>query len=81
MSQPRRLSSLGRRYGYNPCPPKLEGIRRPVSGTLLLQGRRQSLGPPPSAEVSGSPGLEGTLSSSHSHLEPCLGCFLPLVPG
>ncbi|NXC90129.1 SETB1 methyltransferase, partial [Cercotrichas coryphoeus] len=46
------LSSLGRRYGYNPCPPKLEGIRRPVSGTLLLQNRRQSLAPaPPSEDV------------------------------
>ncbi|NXR78667.1 SETB1 methyltransferase, partial [Pycnonotus jocosus] len=39
------LSSLGRRYGYNPCPPKLEGIRRPVSGTVLLQSRRRSLQP------------------------------------
>ncbi|NXM86835.1 SETB1 methyltransferase, partial [Oenanthe oenanthe] len=46
------LSSLGRRYGYNPCPPKLEGIRRPISGTLLLQNRRQSLAPaPPSEDV------------------------------
>ncbi|XP_053857343.1 histone-lysine N-methyltransferase SETDB1 isoform X2 [Vidua macroura] len=44
------LSSLGRRYGYNPCPPRLEGIRRPVSGTVLLQSRRQSLAPPPSSE-------------------------------
>lgn len=56
LSQPRRPSGLGRRYGYNPCPPKLEGIRRPVSGTLLLQGRRQALAPPPSAEVSGTLG-------------------------
>ncbi|NWY64558.1 SETB1 methyltransferase, partial [Erithacus rubecula] len=46
------LSSLGRRYGYNPCPPKLEGIRRPISGTLLLQNRRQGLAPaPPSEDV------------------------------
>ncbi|XP_053823121.1 histone-lysine N-methyltransferase SETDB1 isoform X2 [Vidua chalybeata] len=44
------LSSLGRRYGYNPCPPRLEGIRRPVSGTVLLQSRRQSLAPPSSSE-------------------------------
>ncbi|NWT76748.1 SETB1 methyltransferase, partial [Prunella himalayana] len=44
------LSSLGRRYGYNPCPPRLEGIRRPVSGTVLLQSRRRSLAPPPSSE-------------------------------
>ncbi|NXJ30742.1 SETB1 methyltransferase, partial [Dicrurus megarhynchus] len=46
------LSSLGRRYGYNPCPPKLEGIRRPMSGTVLLQSRRRSLAPlPPSEDV------------------------------
>ncbi|NXH96794.1 SETB1 methyltransferase, partial [Pachycephala philippinensis] len=46
------LSSLGRRYGYNPCPPKLEGIRRPVSGTVLLQSRRRSLAQTtPSEEV------------------------------
>ncbi|NXI82596.1 SETB1 methyltransferase, partial [Rhipidura dahli] len=44
------LSSLGRRYGYNPCPPKLEGIRRPLSGTVLLQNRRRSLAPPPPSE-------------------------------
>ncbi|NXR90099.1 SETB1 methyltransferase, partial [Hypocryptadius cinnamomeus] len=44
------LSSLGRRYGYNPCPPRLEGIRRPVSGTVLLQSRRRSLAPPPPSE-------------------------------
>ncbi|NWT20992.1 SETB1 methyltransferase, partial [Vireo altiloquus] len=43
---------LGRRYGYNPCPPKLEGIRRPLSGTVLLQSRRRSLAlPPPSEDV------------------------------
>ncbi|NXE42884.1 SETB1 methyltransferase, partial [Ptilorrhoa leucosticta] len=45
-----RLSSLGRRYGYNPCPPKLEGIRRPLSGTVLLHSRRRSLAPPPPSE-------------------------------
>ncbi|NWX32611.1 SETB1 methyltransferase, partial [Notiomystis cincta] len=44
------LLHLGRRYGYNPCPPKLEGIRRPVSGTVLLQSRRRSLAPPPPSE-------------------------------
>ncbi|NXS26583.1 SETB1 methyltransferase, partial [Pomatostomus ruficeps] len=44
------LSSLGRRYGYNPCPPKLEGIRRPMSGTVLLQSRRRTLSLPRSAE-------------------------------
>nr|XP_030147085.3 histone-lysine N-methyltransferase SETDB1 isoform X3 [Taeniopygia guttata] len=44
------LSSLGRRYGYNPCPPRLEGIRRPVSGTVLLQSCRRSLALPPSSE-------------------------------
>lgn len=57
--QPHRLSSLGRRYGYNPCPPKLDGIRRPMSGTMLLQSRRQSLPLPPPLEVSGTPGLGG----------------------
>ncbi|NXD31166.1 SETB1 methyltransferase, partial [Spelaeornis formosus] len=50
--RPHRLSSLARRYGYNPCPPKLEGIRRPLSGSLLLQSRRQSLAlPSPSEDV------------------------------
>ncbi|XP_064257843.1 histone-lysine N-methyltransferase SETDB1 isoform X2 [Passer domesticus] len=44
------LSSLGRRYGYNPCPPRLEGIRRPLSGTVLLQSRRRSLAPAPTSE-------------------------------
>ncbi|XP_039943961.1 histone-lysine N-methyltransferase SETDB1 isoform X1 [Hirundo rustica] len=44
------LSSLGRRYGYNPCPPKLDGIRRPVGGTVLLQSRRRSLALPPPLE-------------------------------
>ncbi|NXR34287.1 SETB1 methyltransferase, partial [Zosterops hypoxanthus] len=48
--KPHRLSSLGRRYGYNPCPPKLDGIRRPMSGTMLLQSRRQSLPLPPPLE-------------------------------
>ncbi|NXM23632.1 SETB1 methyltransferase, partial [Oxyruncus cristatus] len=42
----------GRRYGYNPCPPKLEGIRRPLSRTALLQSRRRSLPlQPPSEDV------------------------------
>ncbi|NXU39519.1 SETB1 methyltransferase, partial [Drymodes brunneopygia] len=50
LSRPHRLGSLGRRYGYNPCPPRLEGIRRPVSGTVLLQSRRRSLAPPPPPE-------------------------------
>ncbi|NXP23826.1 SETB1 methyltransferase, partial [Scytalopus superciliaris] len=44
------LSTLGRRYGYNPCPPKLEGIRRPLSRTALLQSRRRSLALQPPAE-------------------------------
>ncbi|NXG15894.1 SETB1 methyltransferase, partial [Grallaria varia] len=44
------VSTLGRRYGYNPCPPKLEGIRRPLSRTALLQSRRRSLAPQPPAE-------------------------------
>ncbi|NXY13809.1 SETB1 methyltransferase, partial [Atrichornis clamosus] len=47
---PHRLSNLGRRYGYNPCPPKLEGIRRPMSGTMLLQSRRRSLALPPASD-------------------------------
>ncbi|NXN10678.1 SETB1 methyltransferase, partial [Indicator maculatus] len=41
---------LGRMYGYNPCPPKLEGVQRPLSKTALLQSRRQSLPLPPSAQ-------------------------------
>ncbi|XP_027767162.1 histone-lysine N-methyltransferase SETDB1-like [Empidonax traillii] len=46
------LSMPGRRYGYNPCPPKLEGIRRPLSRTALLQSRRHSLPlQPPSEDV------------------------------
>ncbi|NXT17458.1 SETB1 methyltransferase, partial [Syrrhaptes paradoxus] len=45
-----RLGDLGRMYGYNPSPPKLEGIRRPVSKTALLQTRRHSLAPQPTAE-------------------------------
>ncbi|NXS78416.1 SETB1 methyltransferase, partial [Erpornis zantholeuca] len=44
------LGNLGRRYGYNPCPPKLEGIRRPLSGTVLLQNRRRALALPPPSE-------------------------------
>ncbi|XP_015740190.1 histone-lysine N-methyltransferase SETDB1 isoform X1 [Coturnix japonica] len=34
------LSDMGRMYGYNPSPPKLEGVRRPTSKTALLQSRR-----------------------------------------
>lgn len=49
-----RLSDVGRMYGYNPSPPKLEGIRRPVSRTVLLQSRRHSLPPQPTTEVSGA---------------------------
>ncbi|NXY12145.1 SETB1 methyltransferase, partial [Pteruthius melanotis] len=44
------LLVLARRYGYNPCPPKLEGIRRPLSGAVLLHSRRRSLAPPPPSE-------------------------------
>ncbi|XP_072214766.1 histone-lysine N-methyltransferase SETDB1 isoform X2 [Excalfactoria chinensis] len=40
--RPSRLSDLGRMYGYNPSPPKLEGVRRPTSKTALLQSRRHS---------------------------------------
>uniref|UniRef100_A0A8B9T4C6 Histone-lysine N-methyltransferase SETDB1 n=1 Tax=Anas platyrhynchos TaxID=8839 RepID=A0A8B9T4C6_ANAPL len=67
-----RLSDLGRMYGYNPSPPKLEGIRRPTSKTALLQSRRHSVPLQPTTEVSTDPssfrhGLQGdvlTLSSS-----------------
>ncbi|NWH71423.1 SETB1 methyltransferase, partial [Piaya cayana] len=48
--RPRRLGELGRMYGYNPTPPKLDGIRRPTSKTALLQSRRQSLTPQPPAD-------------------------------
>ncbi|XP_053906793.1 histone-lysine N-methyltransferase SETDB1 isoform X1 [Cuculus canorus] len=44
------LSELGRMYGYNPSPPKLDGIRRPTSKTALLQSRRQSLTPQPTTD-------------------------------
>ncbi|XP_054035325.1 histone-lysine N-methyltransferase SETDB1, partial [Dryobates pubescens] len=44
------LSELGRMYGYNPSPPKLEGVQRPLSKTALLQSRRHSLPLPPSSE-------------------------------
>lgn len=59
-------------YGYNPSPPKLEGIRRPTSKTALLQSRRHSLAPQPTTDVSGDPsgfrhGLEGAdLALPHS---------------
>lgn len=52
LSSPRRLSDLGRLYGYNPSPPKLEGLRRPTSKTALLQSRRHSGPLQPPAEVS-----------------------------
>ncbi|NXC41816.1 SETB1 methyltransferase, partial [Penelope pileata] len=66
------LTDLGRLYGYNPTPPKLEGIRRPMSKTALLQSRRHSGTLQPPAEISTDPsgfrhGLQGdvlTLSSS-----------------
>ncbi|KAM9368513.1 histone-lysine N-methyltransferase SETDB1 [Phaethornis superciliosus] len=44
------LRDLGRLYGYNPSPPKLEGIRRPTSRTALLQSRRHSLATQPNPE-------------------------------
>ncbi|XP_071656495.1 histone-lysine N-methyltransferase SETDB1 isoform X2 [Patagioenas fasciata] len=44
------LSELGRMYGYNPSPPKLEGIQRPPSKTAQLQSRRHALPPPPRAD-------------------------------
>ncbi|XP_064898850.1 histone-lysine N-methyltransferase SETDB1 isoform X1 [Columba livia] len=44
------LSELGRMYGYNPSPPKLEGIQRPPSKTAQLQSRRHALPPPSRAD-------------------------------
>ncbi|NWU92916.1 SETB1 methyltransferase, partial [Upupa epops] len=44
------LSDVGRMYGYNPSPPKLEGIRRPRSKTALLQSRRHLLIPQATTE-------------------------------
>ncbi|XP_062488575.1 histone-lysine N-methyltransferase SETDB1 isoform X2 [Pezoporus occidentalis] len=63
------LGDLGRMYGYNPSPPKLEGIRRPTSRTALLQSKRLSGTPQPSTDVpSGARGPFGqdvlTVSSS-----------------
>ncbi|NXV70868.1 SETB1 methyltransferase, partial [Atlantisia rogersi] len=49
-TSPHRLSDLGRMYGYNPSPPKLEGIRRPTSKTALLQSRRHSLAQQPTTD-------------------------------
>uniref|UniRef100_A0A8C6YTL0 Histone-lysine N-methyltransferase SETDB1 n=1 Tax=Nothoprocta perdicaria TaxID=30464 RepID=A0A8C6YTL0_NOTPE len=37
-------------YGYNPSPPKLEGVRRPPSRTALLQSRRHAGSLQPSAD-------------------------------
>uniref|UniRef100_A0A8D0KZ29 SET domain bifurcated histone lysine methyltransferase 1 n=1 Tax=Strix occidentalis caurina TaxID=311401 RepID=A0A8D0KZ29_STROC len=46
------LSDFRRMYGYNPSPPKLEGVRRPTSKTALLQSRRHSLAlQPPTEDV------------------------------
>ncbi|KYO19718.1 histone-lysine N-methyltransferase SETDB1 isoform X2 [Alligator mississippiensis] len=42
--------TTGRLYGYNPSPPKLEGVRRPLSKTTLHQSRRQSAPPQPSTD-------------------------------
>ncbi|NXG52629.1 SETB1 methyltransferase, partial [Psilopogon haemacephalus] len=44
------LKGLGRMYGYNPSPPKLEGVQRPLSKTALLQSRRHSL-PAPTEDI------------------------------
>ncbi|NXK70357.1 SETB1 methyltransferase, partial [Sylvietta virens] len=67
---PHRLSNLERRYGYNPCPPKLDGIRRPVSGTVLLQSRRRSLALPPPLEdvltLSSSTDSDGEHRAGHA---------------
>ncbi|NWX11065.1 SETB1 methyltransferase, partial [Caloenas nicobarica] len=62
------LSDLGRMYGYNPSPPRLEGIQRPPSKTAQLQSRRHSLPPPPSADdvltLSSSTDSEGENSAA-----------------
>ncbi|XP_019412444.1 PREDICTED: histone-lysine N-methyltransferase SETDB1 [Crocodylus porosus] len=42
--------TTGRLYGYNPSPPKLEGVRRPLSKTTLHQSRRQSAPLQPSTD-------------------------------
>uniref|UniRef100_G1MQP3 SET domain bifurcated histone lysine methyltransferase 1 n=1 Tax=Meleagris gallopavo TaxID=9103 RepID=G1MQP3_MELGA len=55
------LSDLGRLYGYNPSPPKLDGVRRPTSKTALLQSRRHSgpLQPPDVLTLSSSTDSDG----------------------
>lgn len=68
-----RLSDLGRMYGYNPSPPKLEGIRRPTSKTALLQSRRHSVPLQPTTEVSTDP-------SSFRHGLQGVSLVLPYIP-
>ncbi|XP_030329576.1 histone-lysine N-methyltransferase SETDB1-like [Strigops habroptila] len=56
-------------YGYNPSPPKLEGIRRPTSKTALLQSKRLSLAPQPATDVhsgAGGPFAQDVLTLSSS---------------
>ncbi|XP_030329759.1 histone-lysine N-methyltransferase SETDB1 isoform X3 [Strigops habroptila] len=63
------LAELGRMYGYNPSPPKLEGIRRPTSKTALLQSKRLSLAPQPATDVhsgAGGPFAQDVLTLSSS---------------
>lgn len=47
-----RVSKPGPVYGYNPNPPIPEGIRRPVSKTVLHQNRRHSAPQQSSTDVS-----------------------------
>ncbi|XP_065516364.1 histone-lysine N-methyltransferase SETDB1 isoform X1 [Lathamus discolor] len=63
------LGDLGRMYGYNPSPPKLEGIRRPTSRTALLQSKRLSGTPQPTTDVpsgAGGPFAQDVLTVSSS---------------
>ena len=39
-SSPIRVTESSRNYGYNPCPVKAEGLRRPPSKTSMHQSRR-----------------------------------------
>ncbi|XP_055521844.1 LOW QUALITY PROTEIN: histone-lysine N-methyltransferase SETDB1-like, partial [Leucoraja erinacea] len=44
------FNNSARNFGYNPRPPRSEGIRRPVSKTTLLQARRNSAPQPVSKD-------------------------------
>ncbi|XP_033927186.1 LOW QUALITY PROTEIN: histone-lysine N-methyltransferase SETDB1 [Melopsittacus undulatus] len=70
------LGDLGRMYGYNPSPPKLEGIRRPTSRTALLQSKRLSSTPQPSTAVPFTQDVLTVSSSTESEGENG-----PIAPG